>query len=872
MNDANHWFATASQHPQPRPWQERLLSDSVCRSRLIRVPTGQGKTLGTLGAWAWHRCVRGDKAWPRRLVWCLPMRVLTEQTVAEAEQFLQHAGLTDRVKVHTLMGGADAEEWYLHPEREAVLVGTQDMLLSRALNRGYASPRGRWPTEFGLLSQDALWVYDEIQLMDVGLATSAQLQAYRDQDSDKQLLPTHAWWMSATLQEQWLHSVDTQDHHPAWTAEPITVQAAERNEGPAAVRKALEAPQAIDHKDCKAFAELILGQHQSGTITLVVCNTVQRACETYAALGKQGRDTELKLVHSRFRPAERAEWREAFLNRGACGEGVDRIIVATQVVEAGVDISAATLVTELAPWPSLVQRFGRCARYGGSGKVLVVDRGQDDKTAAPYTPAVLTAAWKTLENLDDVGIASLEAYEDSLDTAARSALYPYDPPHLLLRREYDELFDTTPDLTGADLDIGRFIRSGDERDCLVFWADIAPKERPPTTRRAQREELCPVPFLAARDWLCDKGSERLSGGKTPMRAWIWDWIDGRWNDAGRSALLPGRIVCVAASCGGYQPAMGFDPKTRSTVPEVTLTPLPVEQAIQEQADDSQDGEDLSIAAWKTIACHGGEVAKEAETITAELELPQELRELLTLAGLWHDLGKAHPAFQSLIESKDRPPRKDLAKAPNPAWRRHYQCTDGERKGFRHELASALALFAVLQRHRPDHPALLGPWVEVLPALGKAMPEACADAPPSPIEQAILDLDAPLFDLLTYLVAAHHGKVRVALHAAPADQDFRAHRDDKRGLPIRGVREADTLPATVLDPSAPSLPELSLTLSPAALGLSATTGRSWRERTLDLQARFGPAALALLEAIIIAADRRASRLTTSDPMLLEEARQ
>ena len=32
-----------------------------------------------------------------------------------------------------LMGGGDANDWDIHPEREAILIGTQDMLLSRAL-------------------------------------------------------------------------------------------------------------------------------------------------------------------------------------------------------------------------------------------------------------------------------------------------------------------------------------------------------------------------------------------------------------------------------------------------------------------------------------------------------------------------------------------------------------------------------------------------------------------------------------------------------------------------------------------------------------------------------------------------------------------
>ncbi len=78
------------------------------------------------------------------------------------------------------MGGADAGgEWGLYPEESAVLIGTQDMLLSRALNRGYAAGRASWPREFGLLGHDALWVMDEVQLMDVGIATSAQLQRFK---------------------------------------------------------------------------------------------------------------------------------------------------------------------------------------------------------------------------------------------------------------------------------------------------------------------------------------------------------------------------------------------------------------------------------------------------------------------------------------------------------------------------------------------------------------------------------------------------------------------------------------------------------------------------------------------------------------------
>jgi len=884
------WYWGLTPTDAPHEWQRQLAIETICRNRLICIPTGLGKTNGVLAAWSYHRLHRNDSQWPRRLVWCLPMRVLVEQTVQVAEQLAARIPESHRPTVHIAMGGEDSGEWFLYPERPAILIGTQDMLLSRALNRGYASARARWPMEFGLLNQDALWVMDEVQLMDVGLATSAQLQAFRDHDCSKHLRPCFTWWMSATLQPEWLRSVDTAESHRAWVMNPCEVPADQRTGGLWDISKqATTASIAPDDHD--GFATRILEEHaklsdgEFGKITLVVCNRVDRACSTFDALRAAGRTDGLELVHSRFRPYEREGtnerpgWRERFLSRAACRLGVDRIIVATQVVEAGVDISAGCLITELAPWPSLVQRFGRCARYGGKGSVLVVDRGRDEELAAPYRPEELESAWETIQQLRDVGIKALEAHEASLSPQARQLLYPYNPAHLLLRKEFDELFDTTPDLTGADLDISRFIRSGDERDLQVFWLDIPPDKKgepphgPQENYKPHRRELCAIPFLKARDWLCGEESKtnkkpKLRGG---MRAWVWDWLDGEWIEATRASLLPGRVVCVASDCGGYRTDRGFDAESSASVPPVAEPAVdPAIQALEE-ADDQQDSEQLSFNTWKTIAYHTKEVANEAVTIAQEVGLLNELKDLLELAALWHDWGKSHPAFQGSIRGNDfesRLNRHDLAKAPDRCWPKRFRyryLDDSEtRSAFRHELASALGLFALLEVYAPRHEALLGPWVEVLGKLGHTVPTGQATPPSNPLIERLLKCKAEEFDLVAYLIASHHGKVRVGLHAAPKDQDYRDR--DGRGLPIRGVREGDRLPSVALVPGEPPVPEVTLTLSPAAIGLSCRTGVSWRERCIGLMERHGPAALAFLEAILRAADIRASQLKTEDPTL------
>lgn len=838
---------------RPHDWQAQLGSDPACRDRLIRIPTGFGKTAGVVLTWLYHRVLRKDDAWPRRLVFCLPMRVLVEQTERAIRAWLDSAA--PEVGLHVLMGGVKAERWASDPDRPAILLGTQDMLLSRALNRGYAAGRALWPMEYGLLHQDALWVLDEVQLMDVGLSTSAQLAAFRDEDARagrRRLRPVHTWWMSATLQPSWLKTVD----HPTPAELPLAIPAERRRGGLFEVRKPLAREAGVD--GAGAIATRARELHVAGTLTLIVVNRVATAVEVHEALAKLGREggPELRLVHSRFRGAERARWAETFLHRDAKIPDAGRIIVATQVIEAGVDISARTLVTEIAPWSSLVQRFGRVARYEReSGQIVVAGPvPEDDKGSLPYTRGQLAAADEGIARLlareADGSPRSLEAFEEELsraDPALLVRLYPYEPLHVIRRRDIDDLFDTSADLSGTDLDVSRFIRSGEERDVSVFWRALARGEQVTLDDGPRREELCPVPIGEIRAW--------------KKRAYVLDYIDGAWSARDARRLVPGMTVLLDAGEGGYDLERGWNPKAKTVAP----VPLVAEADLDALATASSGAErdDLSIAkAWKTIATHGREAEQEARTLSETLGLDAELARVVTLAARWHDVGKAHGAFQDAIRSDHRATapigaRRDLAKAPDGAWRKPPY---PERPGFRHELASTLALFEVLRRRDPFHPALLGPHRALLEAMGTAL-EAPAPLPPHPLADEIAALSADDFDLVAWLVCTHHGKVRCVWTSTPLDQEA-PHGG------IHGVREGDPLPPLALTNAAGDVvetPPLTLSLAASEMGVGPRYGASWGERVAGLLSRHGPFTLAFLEALLRAADWRASGLTTEDPL-------
>lgn len=777
--DFKAFFQKATGGREPYPYQERFATGEKF-PLLLNAPTGAGKTATAILGWLWR--LRNHDHTPRRLVYCLPMRVLVEQTETEAREWI--AALQLNIPVHVLMGGVEAEKWFLDPHQPAVLIGTQDMLLSRALNRGYAASRFHWPIDFGLLNNDCLWVFDEPQLMANGVSTSAQLAGLRVTFPASGSCPS--LWMSATLEPGWLNTIDFRgkfdtepmelDDHDYDPKRPL-------NERMTAA-KILDRLEAASSKDMKDLAKAAWGKHEKGTQTLVIANTVDRAKAIYGELSKLCKKAEspkLLLVHSRFRPKERSELNELLKEQG--DETKDRIIVATQVVEAGVDISARTLITELCPWASMVQRIGRCNRAGVDGtssnpaRVWWIDL--DEKQAPPYEPADLAFSREQLAKLDQADV-SPKALNDF--KRINGIELPLEHKHVLRRRDLLDLFDTAPDLSGNDIDISRFVRSDDpDTDVQIFWRKWLGEL--PNESKPKREELCSAPVGQVKNFL------KLLADKKRGAAYIWDHLDDQWVKLDVRQVRPGLVILLHVRSGGYSEERGWD-----LASDAEVIPHPPTRPEREEAVQSDQ---LSLTAQLTIEQHTNNVCSMLETLLHELDVAEHA-EALRQAARWHDAGKAHSIFQDALRriSPELPATELWAKSGGSGKLKF------QRPYFRHELTSALAA----------------------------------------LRQSVS------FDV-AYLVASHHGKVRLSIRSLAGETPP----DDPQTLFALGNFDGDDLPAVNLGQGVSST-ETRLELSPMRLGGDA----SWTGRALELLLKVGPFKLAYLEAILRVADVRASR--------------
>jgi len=124
---------------------------------------------------------------------------------------------------------------------------------------------------------------------------------------------------------------------------------------------------------------------------LVLVNTVSKAQKLYNNLKEDlSGSRNVVLIHGDFAYKDRAKKEDQISSAD--------ILVSTQVAEVSLDVSFDLLITELSPIPSLVQRFGRVNRYGGTPVEtnIYICKSESNK---PYNPVSINLAYEFLPTL-----------------------------------------------------------------------------------------------------------------------------------------------------------------------------------------------------------------------------------------------------------------------------------------------------------------------------------------------------------------------------------------------------------------------------------------------------------------------------------------
>jgi CRISPR-associated endonuclease/helicase Cas3 len=143
----------------------------------------------------------------------------------------------------------------------------------------------------------------------------------------------------------------------------------------------------------------------------IIVNTVNQAIDTFKEIKKLknnrntkeeiSEDFEFLILHGSLKKSDRKEILEKINKRKKF------ILVSTQVIEAGVDLSFDFMIRFLSPSPSLIQSIGRVNRYGeytDSEFVLAIPESENDSDFnyfyGPYDKAELSNLKKLI--LDDI--------------------------------------------------------------------------------------------------------------------------------------------------------------------------------------------------------------------------------------------------------------------------------------------------------------------------------------------------------------------------------------------------------------------------------------------------------------------------------------
>lgn len=640
----------------PFPWQSDLLqrlatgkdprrnhNDAPGRwPDVLDLPTGSGKT-AAIDIAVFHLALeatkRSERLAPLRIAFVVDRRLIVDDAYERtgnlaatlqkaldapdiaapvilkvAQALCRFAGPGQPPLVaHRLRGGAPLEDdWARTPAQPTVLCSTVDQLGSRLLFRGYGVADRMKPIHAGLVGSDCLILLDEAHLSEPFRQTLEAIKALRAPDS----APFGFSILTATP------NVGTKPPFGLGTND-LADRILSRRLSASKPARLIEiaGKQGIDSESRRAeavadAAKAVVGSLKAGGVANpavgVVLNRVVRARAVFDCLRDELKDAEVILVIGPARPVDRDKLTQQLApirtRQSDTPRQLERplVIVATQTIEAGVDIDFDGLVTEAAALDALRQRFGRLDRAGRGIPAEATVLAHKDDIGAKADDAVygdrIKTTWEALkrwsegtpEGRVDFGILSMQATLDK-EAGSVSDLLTRTENAPILMPAYVDLWSQTSPIPNADPEVALFLHGPDRSPAsvqIVWRADIHRDDlvagRDSHARLIELFSLVPprageaiqVPLWAARAFLSeDRASfvdlsdvaERVSeesdrGIGRPVFRWA-----GRDSDRTRTIyprdLNPGDLIVVPAEYGGCD-EFGWEPSSKQPARDV----------------------------------------------------------------------------------------------------------------------------------------------------------------------------------------------------------------------------------------------------------------------------------------------------------------
>ncbi len=362
MNDQLIRFYWQKIRMLPYAYQLRVAETLLGMNRnvILVVPTGAGKTWASVMPFLYAR-ENKVASFPQKMIYSLPLRTLANSIYKDII----------KVTAASIQTGEYSEDVFFEND---IIFSTIDQTLSNFLCFPLSLSQRQANINAGALIGSYL-VFDEFHLLEPSLSMGTTLGMLRMLGE-----LSRCCVMTATLSSDFAKML--KEYLPNY--EMITLDEFPEDK--------LKIKSLLPNKDKKKIKVIdrtitatdIIQQHKNKTI--VICNRVENAQKLYQELREQDltgfqnllglKAENIICLHSRFfdsdRKAKEKRLKELFGKQANLNEHT--ILISTQVIEAGMDISCSVMHTEISPINSFLQRAGRCARFENeTGEIFIYD-------------------------------------------------------------------------------------------------------------------------------------------------------------------------------------------------------------------------------------------------------------------------------------------------------------------------------------------------------------------------------------------------------------------------------------------------------------------------------------------------------------------